>query len=87
MRDRPYITCRELTEFLHLYLDGDLPPEGAAEFERHLSVCEACVNYLSTYKKAIALGKAACGDPESPVGAEVPRELVGAILSALRGAR
>jgi anti-sigma factor RsiW len=87
MADRPYITCRELIEFLHLYLDGELPPERVAEFERHLSVCESCVNYLSTYKKTIAMGKAACEESEldRPVGTDVPEDLVAAILAARRG--
>ncbi len=84
MPERPYITCRELIEFLHLYLDGELPPDRAVEFERHLSVCDSCVHYLSTYKQTISLGKAACADLDSAVGTEVPEELVSAILSARR---
>ena len=85
MTQGPYITCRELIEFLHLYLDGELPPECVVEFERHLSVCDSCVNYLATYRETIALGKAACEDLDSPVGADVPEELVAVILSARRG--
>lgn len=85
MNQGPYITCRELIEFLHLYLDGELPPDRVAQFERHLSVCESCVNYLATYKMTIVLGKAACEDLDGPVGAEVPADLVAAILSARRG--
>ena len=87
MNQGPYITCRELIEFLHLYLEGELPPERVAEFERHLSVCDSCVNYLATYKEAIALGKAACEDLDSPVGADVPEDLVAGIVSARRGAK
>ena len=86
MDNRPYITCLELIEFLHIYLDGELPPDRVVEFERHLSVCDSCVHYLSTYKETISLGKAVCRDPDAPVGAEVPEELVAAILSARRGA-
>jgi anti-sigma factor RsiW len=85
MNEGPSITCRELIEFLHLYLDGELPPERAAEFERHLTVCDSCVNYLATYRTTIALGKEACDDLNSPVGAEVPGDLVAAILAARRG--
>ena len=85
MNQGPSITCRELIEFLHLYLDAELPPERVAEFERHLAVCESCVNYLATYRKTIALGKAACEDLDGPVGAEVPADLVAAIVSARRG--
>lgn len=85
MAERPYITCQELIEFLHLYIEGELPPDRAVEFERHLSVCDSCVNYISTYKKTIALGRAVCGDLDASVGAEVPDELVAAVLSARRG--
>ena len=85
MNDRPYITCRELIEFLHLYLEGELPPDRVVEFERHLSVCDSCVHYLETYRQTIALGKAACGELDAPVGADVPEELVTAILTANRG--
>jgi anti-sigma factor RsiW len=85
MNQAPYITCRELIEFLNLYLEGELPSERVAEFERHLSVCASCVNYLATYRETIALGKAACEDLDGPVGADVPEELVAGILSARRG--
>lgn len=84
MDNRPYITCRELIEFLYLYLDGELPADRVVEFERHLSVCESCVAYLNTYKEAIVLGKAACRDWDAPAQREFPEELVGAVLSARR---
>ncbi len=87
MSDRPYITCRELIEFLHLYLDGELPRDRIVEFERHLSVCDSCVHYLATYRETIALGRAACRDLDAPVGPEVPDELVVAIVSARRSGR
>lgn len=87
MAERPYITCRELIEFLFLYLEGGLPPDRAVEFERHLSVCDSCVKYLATYKDTIALGKAACAELDSPVGDEVPEDLVLAIRSARRSER
>ena len=84
MDERPYITCRELIEFLHLYLDGELPPDRVTEFERHLAVCESCVNYIKTYEETIALGKAACRDWDAAAGEEAPEELVAAVLSARR---
>lgn len=84
MSTRPYITCRELIEFLHLYLDGELPADRRAEFDRHLSVCDSCVHYIETYKIASALGRNAWTEPEAPVGEDVPEELVFAILAARR---
>jgi len=84
MSTRPYMTCRELIEFLHLYLDGELPADRHAEFERHLSVCDSCVHYIETYKTATVLGRNAWTEPEAPVGEDVPEELVSAILAARR---
>ena len=86
MNDRPYITCRELIEFLYLYLAGELPPDRVAEFERHLGVCDSCVQYIATYREASRLGKGALSmeETEEPVGEEVPAELVAAILDARR---
>jgi len=81
--ERPYITCRELIDFLHLYLDDELPPERRSEFERHLGVCEACRDYLRQYGTAIRLGKAAFADPDLPAETRAPEELVRAILAVL----
>ena len=65
---KPYLTCREVLDFVMAYLDGELTPEQCHEFERHLGVCPSCVNYLHTYKATIAitiaernLDKGACG--------------------------
>ncbi len=85
MDERAYITCRELIEFLHLYLDKELPPDRVMEFERHLAVCESCVSYIKTYRETIALGKAACRDWDAPAENEAPKELVAAVLAARRG--
>lgn len=80
--DRPYVTCRELIDFLHLYLDDELPTDRRTEFERHLGVCEACRDYLRQYGDAIRLGKAAFADPSQPAETVAPEELVRAILAA-----
>jgi anti-sigma factor RsiW len=80
MSSRPYITCRELIDFLHLYVSGELPSDRMEEFERHLSVCPSCVTYLETYRASIALGKAAFEDPERPAEECAPEELVAAVL-------
>ncbi len=77
------MTCRELIEFVMAYLDKELPPSQRAEFERHLTVCPSCVNYLETYKRTIEVSKAACcGDLDKPVPDSVPKGLVEAILKA-----
>jgi predicted anti-sigma-YlaC factor YlaD len=84
MNDRPYITCRELIEFLYLYLSGELPADRVAEFERHLSVCPSCVEYIASYRETVALAKRTLANSDQPVGDLVPEELVTAILTVRR---
>jgi anti-sigma factor RsiW len=80
--ERPYITCRELLEFLDAYLENELPGERRAEFERHLAVCAACRAYIRQYQAAVRLGKRAFDDPES--AEDAPEELIRAVLTARR---
>jgi len=77
------MNCREFTEFLDEYLSGNLPADELAEFENHLAECPTCVAFLDSYQKTIALEKAVFVGPEdAPLPAEVPEELVQAILRA-----
>ena len=78
---RPYITCRELLDFLYLYLEDELPEDRRSEFDRHLAVCDPCREYIRQYEESIRLGKAAFADPDRPAADEAPEELVQAILS------
>ena len=76
------MTCRDFITFLLEYSSGELSPEQRREFDAHLAECPWCVAYLNTYEQTIRLGKAAFAQPEAPVPAEVPEELVQAILAA-----
>jgi anti-sigma factor RsiW len=78
------MTCRQVTEFLMDYLSAELPPTQQAAFEKHLEVCPECVAYLKSYKRTVALGKAVFRDLDEQAGAEVPEQLVQAILAARR---
>ena len=49
---------------------------------RKAGLCTACVNYMNTYRETIRIGKLACREPEGPVPADVPEELVAVILDA-----
>ena len=84
MEDRPYITCRELIEFLDRYLSGELPPDRVLEFERHLAVCPACVAYVASYRETVELGKRLVTDTEARADDSVPDDLVRAVLRAVR---
>lgn len=76
------ITCRELIDFLADYVDDMLPQRERAVFEKHLAVCVDCQNYVESYKRTIALEKAALSRPDDEVPPQVPADLVRAILAA-----
>lgn len=79
-------TCRELIEFLHAYLDGELEPGRRRLFEEHLAACPPCRDYLDSYRATVALAGVAfegCA-PDDPPPGEVPEELVRAVLAARR---
>jgi anti-sigma factor RsiW len=80
--DRPYITCRELIDFLYLYLEDELPKDRRHEFERHLGVCPSCRAYIREYQEAVRLGRAAFAEPEALAEEAAPAELVRAILAS-----
>jgi anti-sigma factor RsiW len=77
------VKCREFVEFLMEYLDGALVEGERHVFEQHIEDCPACVNYLDTYRETVRLGNSLCS-PDAEVPADVPEELVQAILSARR---
>jgi anti-sigma factor RsiW len=78
----PRLTCRECVEFLMDYLDETLDAGVRMTFERHLAACANCVRYLESYKVTTTVCKKAFEVHESEVTAEVPEELIQAILKA-----
>ena len=74
------MTCREFAEFLDAYLRGELAPAERDEFERHLVVCVACVNYMAGYRETVRLAQLAFADEALPD--DVPEDMVRAILAA-----
>lgn len=78
------MTCRELTDFLGAYLDGELAADVRRRFDEHLAACPECAAYLETYRETVKLAKTAFADPDAPTPASVPEELVQAILRARR---
>jgi anti-sigma factor RsiW len=75
------MTCRELIEFLDRYVDGALPAPMAVKFEEHLEVCDACVEYLHSYRETIRLAGEAWAEDEIAIE-DVPSQLIDAILAA-----
>lgn len=76
------MTCRELVDFLLDYLEGELPDDSRRVFEAHLGECPPCQAYLDTYTETIRLGRLACRDAEASLPADVPEQLLEAILAA-----
>jgi anti-sigma factor RsiW len=79
-----YITCRELIEFLMDYLDGTLTSQQRHEVDRHLAVCPSCVEYIKGYQESVKLGKTVLKADDGPCPANVPEDLVQAVLAARR---
>ena len=75
------MTCREFTSFIADYLAGELSFDVQARFERHLSRCDNCVQYLADYERTLDLERRVFDDADT-VPAEVPEGLVAAILAA-----
>ena len=80
------MTCREFADFIGDYLSGELSADVLASFERHLSRCENCEKYLAGYRESVQLGKLALSDVDDAPPADVPQDLVDAILAARRTA-
>lgn len=80
------MTCREFADFIMDYLSAELPPETRAHFDHHLDICENCRRYLASYEQTVKLGRRAFEDDDAPVPADVPQDLVQAILAARRSA-
>ena len=80
------VTCRDFVEFLDQYLANGLPASQREEFNGHLAACPSCVAYMKSYEQTIQLGRRALRATDEPLPAEVPEELIQAILAA-RGGR
>ena len=78
------MTCRELTDFLGAYLEGELSPDVRMRFDEHLGACPECSAYVETYRRTMTLAKDAFRDADGAVPGEVPEDLVKAIVAARR---
>jgi anti-sigma factor RsiW len=80
----PEITCQEFVEFLDDYLSRALPEASRLAFDAHLAACPSCVAYMKTYQATVRAGRAVLATQESSVPADVPENLVRAVLAACR---
>lgn len=83
MTQRPFITCRQLIDFIADYIDGALDEVALSDFERHLANCRSCRAYLETYRQTTRLARLLLDHHE--IGDEkvedVPEELIQTILA------
>lgn len=78
---RKSLTCKETTDFLMAYLDGELSEPVRTEFELHMSVCRGCRVFMDSYRTTIMLSKESmCGE----AAPKMPPELSAAIMAAIR---
>ena len=72
------LSCQELVELVTDYLESALPVQERRRFEKHLSICEGCRNYVEQMRTTVRLvGRLA---PED-LGPDAER----ALLEAFRG--
>lgn len=76
------INCREFEDFILDYFEDELAPGPRRIFEWHLKFCPECRAYLARYRQSIEIGRRAFLDPDQSVPADVPEELVRAVLAA-----
>lgn len=77
------MTCKEFADFIADYRSAELAPDVRGQFEDHLARCANCRRYLRAYEDTVTLGRHAYADGD-PLPADVPEELVQAILAARR---
>ncbi len=76
------ISCREFEAFLIDYFEDSLPKRQRLVFEMHLKLCRECREYLIAFKRSIDVSKRVCADLDEPTPADVPEDLVRAIIDA-----
>ena len=81
------LSCRELTDFIYAYEEGELPSDERAAFEAHLAECADCKAYLAGYRRSVSLGKRAFEEAGNSLPDDIPDDLVRAVLTAKRQQR
>lgn len=82
------ITCKDFVEFIRRLLDGELSEEESREFDAHMGICPSCIDYLESIKTTRKCCKGLCDEQAGDeLPADVPEQLVQAILKAKKAAR
>jgi anti-sigma factor RsiW len=73
-----FLPCCEIVELMTDYIEGLMEPSLRERFERHLSNCPPCREYLEQMRSVIALAG-------RPVAEDVPEPTLTALREAFRG--
>ena len=85
LRYGPYqLTCAEFERFVLDYHEGQLSKRQRSVFEFHMQICPMCDVHFQSYVKAVEMGQRLCDDEDRDQPAELPDELVAAILDSRR---
>ena len=76
------VSCREFEAFLIDYFEDSLPKRQRLVFDMHLKLCRECREYLIAFKRSIDVSKRVFADLDEPTPAEIPEDLVRAIIDA-----
>lgn len=76
------LTCKELVELVTDYLDGALSRRDRKRFEKHISGCTNCTEYVAQFRETIRLTGTL---RERDISKEAADELRAALASWKRG--
>ncbi len=77
------MTCLQFTSYLHEYLFEPMSEAEKRRFERHLSKCPACVDYLASYRATLALEEGYKSNTAEKAVIEAPQELIDIVIKRL----
>jgi predicted anti-sigma-YlaC factor YlaD len=71
------ISCQNIVDFCVDYLEGSLPSDDQTGFDRHLTVCGACLSFFESYRRTSEISREA-------LATEMPLQVKEAVRSYLR---
>lgn len=60
------LSCREVTELVSDYLEGDLPRRERLRVQVHILMCRYCRRYLSQMRKVVGILRGLPAEPAPP---------------------
>ena len=76
------ITCEHLLGFLTDYVENTLSPDERTRFDKHLTACPECVDYLHNFETTLHACQCSHGETSADDATPIPESLVQAILAA-----